>query len=92
VSRFPPIFERRQTWYLDNPVLPALSTALVDSLEERRCPHGLKIFFGCDGIAEVRLDGEYHESASTALANLGWPRLPGFVRTYVLVLHRDADI
>lgn len=83
-----------QQWWLDNPVLPSLTHALGDSLSEQDCPHGIKILFGGDGdgIAEVRVDGEPHEAASTALAGLAWPRLepPGFVRSYVIALHRDV--
>ena len=81
-----------QQWWLDNSVLPSIARALDDSLSEQGCPHGLKIFLGGDGVAEVRLNGEQHDAASAALANLDWPRLdpPGFVRSYVLVLHRDT--
>jgi hypothetical protein len=83
---------RLQRWMLDNPVLPSISSALSDSMDERECPHGIKILFGGDSVGEARLDGERHESASLALANLTWPRLKpaGFVRTYVVVLHRDS--
>jgi hypothetical protein len=79
-----------QSWWLDNPLLPVLSTALEGSIDEGSCPHGIKILFGGDGISEVTLDGEPHQRASTVLANLDWPRIPpaGFVRSYVLVLHR----
>jgi len=82
-----------QQWFLDNPVLPTLSLALSDSIDERTCPHGIKILMGADDISEVRLDGERHEVASAAVANLGWPRLspPGFVRSYLLVLHRETE-
>jgi hypothetical protein len=85
--------DRLQQWYLNNPVLPALSRTMSHSIDERTCPHGVKIFLGGDGVAEVRLDGERHDSASAALAKLPWPRLepPGFVRCYVVVLHRDAE-
>jgi hypothetical protein len=83
---------RLQEWWLANPLLPFLSTALGDALDEETCPHGIKIFFGGDGVAEVRLDGERHERASMVLASLDWPRLEpaGFVRSYVLVLHRET--
>jgi hypothetical protein len=84
--------DRLQKWYLSNPVLPVLSRVISDSIQDSACPHGVKIFLGGDGIAEVRLDGEKHDAASEALAKLAWPRLdpPGFVRCYVLVLHREA--
>lgn len=82
-----------QRWWLDNPVLPALARALDDSLNEPEGPFGLKILFGGDGIAEVRVNGEQHDAASSALASLPWPRLSpaGFVRSYVLVLHREPS-
>jgi len=81
-----------QSWRRDNPLLPALSSALEGSIDEGTCPHGIKIFFGGNGIAEVRLDGELHEGASTVLANLDWPRIEpaGFVRSYILALHRET--
>jgi hypothetical protein len=77
---------------LENPVLPKLSHALSSSLDDNTCPHGIKIFFGGDDIAEVRLDGEEHEAASVVLENLDWPRLAStaFVRSYVLALHRET--
>lgn len=84
---------RLQQWYLDNAVLPALSRAMSASMDERACPYGIKILMGGDCVAEVRLDGERHESASAALAALPWPRLnpPGFIRCYLLVLHRETE-
>jgi hypothetical protein len=80
-----------QQWWLGNPILPTLAHALSDSMSEQDCPYGLKILFGGDNVAEVRVNGEQHEGASVALARLPWPRLDpaGFVRSYVLVLHRD---
>jgi len=85
--------QKLQEWWLQNPLLPALSTALAGSLDERSCPHGIKILFGGDGIAEVRLNGEAHAQASALLATLAWPRIEpaGFVRSYVVVLHRDPE-
>jgi len=82
-----------QQWWLENPVLPALARALGDSLNEQDAPYGLKILFGGDGVAEVRVNGEQHDAASSALASLPWPRLnpPGFVRSYLLVLHREPE-
>ncbi len=84
--------DRLQQWYLSNSVLPALSRVMSDSIDDSTSPHGVKIFLGGNGIAEVRLDGEIHDSATEALAKQPWPRLepPGFLRSYVLVLHRDA--
>jgi hypothetical protein len=85
--------ENLQKWWLKNSVLPTLSTALSDSLGEQSCPHGIKILFGGNDLAEVRVDGECHEDASLALRNLPWPRLTpiGFVRSYVVVLHREPS-
>jgi uncharacterized protein DUF6348 len=82
---------RLQRWWLENSVLPTVARALSSSLNEQSCPHGIKILFGGDGVAEVRLDGEEHHAASMAVAALAWPRLdpPGFVRSYVIVLHRE---
>jgi hypothetical protein len=82
-----------QRWWSQNPILPTLAGALRDSIREEDCPCGLKILFGGDCVAEVRVNGELHETASAALATLPWPRLdpPGFVRSYVLVLHRDPE-
>jgi hypothetical protein len=84
--------DKLQQWWLDNPVLPTLARALNDCMTEQDCPYGLKILFGGDCVVEVRVNGEHHEAASAALASLPWPRLdpPGFVRSYVLVLHRDS--
>ncbi len=83
-----------QQWWLDNPVLPTLARALNDSLLEQDAPFGLKILFGGDGVAEVRVSGERHDIASSALASLPWPRLEpaGFVRSYLIVLHREPQL
>lgn len=80
-----------QQWWLNNPLLPALARALGDSLDEKDGPFGLKILFGGDEVAEVRVNGEGHDVASSVLASLPWPRLhpPGFVRSYVLLIHRE---
>jgi hypothetical protein len=47
--------DRLQEWWLSNPVLPALSRPLEGSLRDRECPAGLKIMFGGESIAEVRV-------------------------------------
>lgn len=82
-----------QQWWLSNPVLPILARALDESLTEEEAPFGLKILFGGDGVAEVRVNGERNEAASSALASLPWPRLEpaGFVRSYVILLHRERN-
>jgi hypothetical protein len=84
--------QKLQDWWLKNPFLSTLSIALEGSVGEEGCPHGIKIFFGGDGIEEVRLDGEPHERASARLGTLDWPRIQpaGFVRSYVVVLHRET--
>lgn len=82
-----------QQWWLDNPLLPALARCLNESLDEKDGPFGLKILFGGDEVAEVRVNGERNEVASSMLASLSWPRLdpPAFVRSYVLLVHREAN-
>jgi hypothetical protein len=82
-----------QEWITTYPILPALSRALSPSLDERTCPHGVKIIFGGGDVAEVRVDSEVHECASAALAELPWPRVKPFefVRRYLLVLHREDE-
>ncbi len=81
-----------QQWYLENPILPSLCASLDDSLGKQDCPHGIKILFGGDRVAEVRVDGEYHDVASRSLGALSWPTLEpaGFVRSYIVALHREA--
>jgi hypothetical protein len=80
-----------QGWCMDNPILPHLVPALADTVPAEAGPHGLKILLGAQDVAEVRLDGEHHDAGSAALLALPWPRLdlPGFVRTYAVLLHRE---
>lgn len=76
-------------WWTTHPVvLPKIAAALQNL--PGGGPHGIKIFFGGQDVAEVRVDGEFHEEASKALQTLNWPRLepPGFLRAFVLALHR----
>ncbi len=78
-----------QEWWLSGQdVLPAIAPFLSDLSGSE--PHSIKIFFGGDGIVEVRIDGVIHEDASTALLSLDWPRLEpvGFLRVFVIALHR----
>lgn len=84
--------EKLKAWWLENPVLPLLSGSLGESMTEISCPCGVKILFGAYGIAEVRLNGDRHETASIALGELPWPRLipPGFVRSFIMVLDREC--
>lgn len=81
--------EALQRWWIDNPLLPVLARSLASDLEEATAPHGIKILFGGDSIAEVSLDGARHAAASDALLAREWPRLspPAFVRSYIVALH-----
>jgi hypothetical protein len=74
-------------WMKSNNVLPSIAPAM-EGLSDS--PHGIKIFFGGEDTAEVRIDGEYHESASQALAGMDWPRNDpsSFLRAYVIAIHR----
>lgn len=80
-----------QRWWLSQPILPTLAEVLVPEIHDPHSPRGLKILFGGDRVAEVRVDGERHEAASSALADLPWPSLEpaAFVRSYVILLHPD---
>jgi len=80
-----------QQWWVANPPLPAIARALVGSLNDDSGPYGLKILFGGEGVGEVRVNGEAHDGASRAVAALPWPRLqpPAFVRSFVILVHRD---
>jgi len=77
-----------QDWWLKRQtVLPAISPFLRTLSGD--CPHTVKVFFGAQETAEVRVDGEIHEGASAALLALDWPRMepPGFLRVFVIALH-----
>ncbi len=79
-----------QEWWLERQtVLPAISPFL--STLPDHCPHTVKVFFGAQDTAEVRVDGEIHEGASAALLALDWPRMepPGFLRVFVIALHTE---
>lgn len=82
--------DRLQHWWLDHSLLPMLSRELSPELGGDT-PHGIKILFGGDDVAEIRVDGEPHEAASSALRELDWPRSEpaAFVRSYVMLLHRE---
>jgi Family of unknown function (DUF6348) len=81
---------RLQKWWLENPLLSLLAPAMASAIPETG-PCGLKLFFGGDSTAEVRLDGDYHAAGSSALLALTWPRLQpaGFVRSYVVLAHPE---
>lgn len=78
-----------QEWLLAHPPLPLIASAIRPALAGSAGPHGVKLIFGGDDIAEVRLDGIVHEGASTVFRKLPWPRLTplGFVRTFFLLAH-----
>jgi hypothetical protein len=80
-----------QQWWLSHPVLPAVAHALANGLSDNVAPHGVKILFGGDGVAEVRVDGDCHDAASRAVGGLQWPRRDpaAFVRSYVILLHPE---
>ncbi len=81
--------KKLQEWWVESKkVLPTLAPTLQAMSDS---PHGIKIFLGGEDTAEVRVDGEYHESASQALAEMDWPRndLSGFLRVYVIAIHRS---
>lgn len=79
--------ELQDWWVKSTKVLPTIASTLTGMSDS---PHGIKIFFGGEDTAEVRVDGEYHEAASKALAEMDWPRndLSGFLRAYVIAIHR----
>ncbi len=82
-----------QRWWVEHPFLPVLARAIAADLEPAAAPHGMKLFFGGDSVAEVSLNGVRHPAASDALLGLEWPRLspPAFVRSYVLALHPEGS-
>jgi hypothetical protein len=78
--------EVMQRWVIDHPLLPKLDGALVAAFD-RPVLNGVKVLFGGD-VAEVRVNGEYAEGASKALAALPWPRLEpvAFARCFLLAV------
>lgn len=81
-------------WGLANPLLPLLGPLVAQSFP-RPYLNGVKLLFGCGGqdIAEVRVNGEYHEAASEYLRSLSWPRSASvaFARCYLLFVHPGQD-
>lgn len=84
--------ERLQQWCQQQHLLAGLAGVLGDEVVQGDGPHGIKLFFGGAGIAEVRLDGDVHDAASQWLADLDWPRLEpaGFVRTFIVLVHPEV--
>lgn len=79
-----------QDWWISRQsVLPAIAASLSDLLDG--LPHAIKIFFGGLDVAEVRVDGDIHERATSKLLSLDWPRMEpfGFLRVFVIALHRE---
>lgn len=79
-----------QGWWLSrHTVLPTISPFLRTLSDNR--PHSIKVFFGAQDVAEVRIDGDLHAEATAALLSLDWPRLGpvGFLRVFIIALHRE---
>ncbi|MFG3049363.1 DUF6348 family protein [Kitasatospora sp. NPDC048239] len=81
-------------WLAEHRVLPALAPALLPELAGRPL-NGVKLFLGGkagDDVAEVRVNGEVCEAASTALRALDWPRGERlcWARLFVLLTAPDA--
>lgn len=90
--------EAVQLWALDHPLAPALAPVLGKDLDLTGGQLiGVKIFFGGrEGVetAEVRVNGEVHDTASAALAELDWPRPVddlSYARTYLLLVQTSVD-
>jgi len=82
-----------QRWALGHPLLPQLRASL-EALLDPTAPNGVKFLFGSSGrseTAEVRVNGKFAASPSSALAELKWPRSSraAYVRAFVL-LARDG--
>ena len=84
--------EALQTWWPTNPVLATIWAA-IGAPPEVDAPLGMKVLFGADEVAEVRVNGEFHDRATDALLGMDWPRLEpaAFVRAYVIALHPDGS-
>lgn len=79
-----------QDWWISkHAVLPSISPCLHTLSNDR--PHSIKVFFGAQDVAEVRIDGDIHQDASDVLLSLHRPRLNpiGFLRVFVIALHRE---
>lgn len=80
-----------RAWWCMYPWLRRIGAQLIDGIAAGACPVGVKVLFGSDEVAEVRVNGERHEPASAALLALPWPRGGGlFLRCYVLLLHPES--
>ncbi|MEV6284518.1 DUF6348 family protein [Kribbella sp. NPDC051770] len=83
-----------QLWAAEHLLPPALAPVLAKDLELTGGQLiGIKVFFGGRAgseTAEVRVNGEVHETASAAIAELDWPRPQddlSYARTYLLLVH-----
>lgn len=89
--------EAVQLWAQDHPLAPALAPVLRKDLELTGGQLvGIKVFFGGrEGAdtAEVTVNGEVHETAGAALAELDWPRPVddlSYARTFLLLVQTSA--
>ncbi|MGN9843359.1 DUF6348 family protein [Nonomuraea sp. H19] len=84
-----------QRWAVQHVLLPHLAPALKGTFERDELI-GVKAFFGGgEGgeTAEIRVNGDYHEAGSRALADLDWPRPSrgvSYARTFVLLVHPES--
>ncbi|MGC4936896.1 DUF6348 family protein [Kribbella sp. DT2] len=82
-----------QLWAADHLLAPALAPVLTKDLELTGGQLiGIKVFFGGregSETAEVRVNGEVHDTASAALTELDWPRPAedlSYARTFLLLV------
>ncbi len=82
--------EMLQNWALNAPLLSRIVSQVASKALPAAAPHGIKLFFGGEDIAEVRVNGEVDEEASASLLQMDWPRLEDFgvLRTYAILLHK----
>jgi hypothetical protein len=84
-----------QRWAVRHVLLRHLAPALKGTFDRDELI-GVKAFFGGgEGTetAEIRVNGEVHEAASKALADLDWPRPAtgvSYARTFMLLVHDES--
>ncbi|TMR96160.1 DUF6348 family protein [Nonomuraea basaltis] len=84
-----------QRWAVRHVLLPHLAPALKGTFGRARL-NGVKAFFGGgegSETAEIRVNGDYHEAGSRALADLDWPRPANgvsYARTFMLLVHDET--
>ncbi|ONI67850.1 hypothetical protein BWI15_32775 [Kribbella sp. ALI-6-A] len=86
-----------QLWARDHLLAPVLAPVLTKDLQLTGGQLvGIKVFFGGregSETAEVRVNGEMHETASAAIAELDWPRPVDdltYARTFLLLVQTSA--